>query len=75
MKLDYTKNLDELTEKELMQFIISAQLLTLTKLDEVLTEIKNEKMIPHHQTTEELVFKITSNIDRINDALAKQATD
>ncbi|WP_430971591.1 hypothetical protein [Sunxiuqinia rutila] len=75
MKLDYTKNLDELTEKELMQFIIGTQTLILRRLDDIESKIKDRKEQTHQETVDEILFKVESNIDRINETLERKATN
>ena len=73
MKLDYTKNLDELTEKELMQFIIGTQTLILRRLDAIESKIKNNQEQTHQETVDEILFKVESNLDRINETLERKA--
>lgn len=75
MKLDNTKNLDELTEKELMQFVIGTQTLILRRLDDIESKIKHKKEQTHQETVDEILFKVKSNIDRINETLERKATD
>ncbi|AHW61546.1 hypothetical protein SAMN05444285_1613 [Draconibacterium orientale] len=75
MKLDYTKNLDELTEKELMKFIIGTQTLILRRLDDIESKIKGSDEQTHQQTVDEIIFKASSNIDRINETLERKSTD
>ena len=66
---DY-KSLSEADQTELLQYILSTQLLILRRLDFLEGHITKKEESSHWETTKDMIEKIPSNIERINEYLS-----
>lgn len=74
MRMDSFKNLDEMSEKELLKLIVSNQMYLLYRINKIETKLKNEKSNSSDVVIKDGLDKVMSFSDQINKFLEKNAT-
>lgn len=69
-QLDDYQSLSEVDQAELLQYILSTQLLILRRLDFLESKITKQEEPSHWDTTKEMINKASANIERINEYLS-----
>jgi ferritin-like metal-binding protein YciE len=75
MKIEKLKSIDDASEKDLLKYIFATQLQILRRLDFLeskLDEKEDKKIRSHAETTKDMIDKIDSFTERINDYLSEE---
>lgn len=75
MKIDDLKTMDEASDRDMLNFIFATQLQIMRRLDFLESKLTNEEAPTHEDTTKDMLTKVDSFIDRINDHLSLSDMD
>lgn len=71
MKFRKLKTIKEASDRDMLNYILASHLCILRRLDFLENKLTESKINSHSKTTKEMVNKIDSAFDRINDYLKK----
>jgi hypothetical protein len=70
MELENLKSLDQASDRDILTYIFSTQLLILRRLDFLEKETEEKERPLHFNTTKEMISSVDSNIQNINEYLS-----
>lgn len=71
MSIEKYKNIKEISDRELLEYLFSTQLQIIRRLDDIENTLLERKINQIPEVATEMVDKIPAFIDRINDAMAE----
>ena len=69
MKFRKLKSITEASDRDMLNHIFASQLQILRRIDFLENKLTESEIRPHSETTKEMVNKVDSSFDRINDYL------
>ncbi|MCC4212955.1 hypothetical protein [Leeuwenhoekiella parthenopeia] len=69
MKLRKLKSIKEASDRDMLEYIFASQLHILRRLDFLENKLTKSEIRSHFQATKEMINKVDSSLDRINDYL------
>lgn len=71
MSIEKYKNIKEISDRELLEYLFSTHLQIIRRLDDIENTLLERKINQIPEVATEMVDKIPAFIDRINDAMAE----